>query len=46
MTLLLSVYLWRKIMADSQGRSAIVGEALGVLHDALKLKARACRVRR
>ena len=40
MTRLLSVYLWRKIIADSQGRLAIVGDALGALHDALKLKAR------
>ena len=40
MTLLTSVYLWRRIIADSQGKLAIVGDALGVLHDALKLKAK------
>ena len=40
MTLLHSVSLWRKIIAEALGRLAIIGDALGVLHDALKLKAR------
>ena len=40
MTLLHSVSLGRKIIAEAQGRLAIIGDALGVLHDALKLKAR------
>ena len=39
-TLLVSIFLWRQIFSEAQGRLAIVGDALGMLHDALKLRAK------
>ena len=39
-TLLLSIATWRMIIGTSQGSLAIIGNALGILHDAIKLKAK------
>ena len=39
-TLLHSVYLWRKIIKNAQGSLAVMGDALGVLHDAMKFRAK------
>ena len=39
-TLLQSVYLWRKVIKEAQGSLAAMGDALGVLHDARKFRAR------
>ena len=39
-TLLHSVSTWRKILSTSSGSLAIMGDALGVLHDAQKFRAR------
>ena len=39
-TLLASVATWRETLLRSQGSLAIVGDALGVLHDAAKLRAK------
>ena len=36
----LSFVLWRKIIAEAHGRLAVVGDALGVLHDALEFRAK------
>ena len=38
-TLLNSVFLWRKILHKAHGKLAVMGDALGVLHDARKFKA-------
>ena len=38
-TLLNSIYLWRKMLQTAHGKLAIMGDALGVLHDARKFKA-------
>ena len=40
LTLLIAITLWRQVITDAQGRLAIVGDALGVLHDAIRLKAK------
>ena len=40
LTLLISVATWRPLLAASQGTLTFVGDALGVLHDALRFKAR------
>ena len=40
LTLLASIATWRPILLAAQGSLTIVGDALGVLHDALKLKAK------
>ena len=39
LTLLVSIATWRPILEATQGLLTFVGNALGVLHDALKLKA-------
>ena len=38
-TLLISIATWRQILLESQGSLAIIGDALGFLHDAVKLRA-------
>ena len=38
-TLLHSVHTWRKLLSSATGSLAIMGDALGVLHDAQKFKA-------
>ena len=37
-TLLASFWAWRKLLAEANGGLAIVGDALGVVYDALKLR--------
>ena len=37
-TLLVSFWCWRKLLAEANGGLAIVGDALGVVYDALKLR--------
>ena len=37
-TLLTSVWCWRELLAESNGQLAIVGDGLGVVYDALKLR--------
>ena len=39
-TLLVSVWCWRKLNAASNGGLVIVGDALGVVHDAFKLRSK------
>ena len=39
-TLHLSLHIWRQILAESEGKLVIIGDALGILHDALKLRAK------
>ena len=36
----MSIVHWHKIITEAQGRLAVVGDALGVLHDAMKLRAK------
>ena len=38
-TLLVSVWCWRRLLAETNGGFAIIGDALGVVYDALKLRA-------
>ena len=40
MTLLLSVATWRSLLAKTQGSITFVGDAMGVLLDALRMRAR------
>ena len=35
-----SVFLWQRTLRESQGALAIMGDALGVLHDARRFKAK------
>ena len=37
---MLSVFLWQRTLRDSHGALAIMGDALGVLHDARQFKAK------
>ena len=39
-TLHLSILTWRRVLAEAEGGLIVVSDALGVLHDALKLKAK------
>ena len=39
-TLALALNTWQRLLQTAQGRLAIRGDALGILHDVLKLKAR------
>ena len=39
LTLLYSVFTWSKVIRESAGSLAIMGDALGVLHDATKFRA-------
>ena len=39
-TLLVGIATWRHLLIDAQGSLTIVGDALGVLHDAAKLKSK------
>ena len=39
-TLLISVFLWQRILREAQGTFAVMGDALGVLHDARKFRAK------
>ena len=38
--LLISVFLWQRTLRESQGALAIMGDALGVLHDARRFRAK------
>ena len=40
LTLLIRVATWRPLLAASQGTLTFIGDALGVLHDALRFDAR------
>ena len=40
LTLLHSVHVWRRIIRESTGTLAVMGDALGVLHDARKFRAK------
>ena len=36
----MSVFTWRKVVAEAEGRLTIISDAFGVLHDALKFRAK------